>query len=153
MSGMTNDIQEREIAPVLVAGIRMTGCYGDCGKGFAALGKKVGRHISGKPMCLFYDGEYRDGDANFEPCMPIRKPVSVDGIDVRELPACRCVVFTHRGPYDELRRSYAIVLKYAKERGYNISLPTREVYLKGPGMIFWGNPKRYLTEIQLPIKS
>jgi effector-binding domain-containing protein len=40
-----------------------------------------------------------------------------------------------------------------KERGYEVTLPTREVYLKGPGMIFRGNPKKYLTEIQLPIKN
>ena len=114
MSVQAFEFEVRDIAPVLVAGIRMTGCYGDCGKGFATLGKRLGRHISGKPLCLFYDGEYRDGNANFEPCMPIRKPVSIEGIDVRELPACRCVVYMHRGHYDELRRSYSIVLKYAK---------------------------------------
>jgi effector-binding domain-containing protein len=27
--------------------------------------------------------------------------------------------------------------------------PSREIYLKGPGMIFKGNPKNYLTEIQI----
>jgi DNA-binding transcriptional MerR regulator/effector-binding domain-containing protein len=151
MIAATNAIQVRDVPPLLVGGIRMTGCYGDCGKGFAMLGKRLGRYVSGKPLCLFYDGEYRDCDANFEPCMPIRKPVSMEGIDVHELPACRCVVFVHQGPYDELSRSYALALRQAKERGYEISLPTREVYLKGPGMFFWGNPKKYLTEIQLPI--
>lgn len=35
----------------------------------------------------------------------------------------------------------------------NLTLPTREVYVKGPGMIFKGNPKNYLTEIQLPFKE
>ena len=28
-------------------------------------------------------------------------------------------------------------------------MPSREVYVKGPGMIFKGNPKNYLTEIQI----
>jgi hypothetical protein len=32
-------------------------------------------------------------------------------------------------------------------------MPTREVYLKGPGMIFKGNPKNYLTEIQIQVKN
>ena len=32
-------------------------------------------------------------------------------------------------------------------------LPSREVYLKGPGMILRGNPKNYLTEIQIPVKT
>ena len=42
-------------------------------------------------------------------------------------------------------------LQYARRQGLDIQLPTREVYIKGPGMIFKGNPKKYLTEIQLPI--
>jgi len=31
-------------------------------------------------------------------------------------------------------------------------MPTRELYVKGPGMIFKGNPKKYLTEIQILIR-
>ena len=153
MSATTYEIAERNVEPILVAGIRMQGCYGDCGQGFAKLCKSLGRYMAGKPLCLFYDGEYREGDANFEPCVPIRKPVDVDGISVRELPATNCVTLIHRGPYQELRSSYARVLKYVKDRNYEITLPTREVYVKGPGMIFRGNPKKYLTEIQLPIAT
>ena len=55
-----------------------------------------------------------------------------------------------RGPYDQLGRSYAKMLQHANDRKLNLALPTREVYVKGPGMIFKGNPKNYLTEIQLP---
>jgi DNA-binding transcriptional MerR regulator/effector-binding domain-containing protein len=153
MSKANSEIREREVEPILVAGIRMTGRYSDCGQGFATLGKRFGRHIAGKPLCLFYDGEYRDNDANFEPCMPIRKPVHSDGISVRELPAARCVTLLHHGPYDELCRSYARVMRYVKQRGYELSLPTREVYLKGPGMFFRGNPKKYITEIQIPVAT
>ena len=85
--------------------------------------------------------------------MPIRKGAAVDGISVRELPAGRCVSLVHRGPWDELGRSYAKVLSSVKDHGYAIECPTREVYLKGPGMIFRGNPKKYLTEIQFLIKE
>jgi len=101
----TTMIEERDIAPMLVAGIRMNGFYSDCGKGFATLGRRLGRRIAGKPLCLFYDGEYREGDANFEPCMPITKPVEADGIAVHELPAARCVTLIHRGPYEEFQKS------------------------------------------------
>jgi DNA-binding transcriptional MerR regulator len=153
MTAATYEIAERQLEPVLVAGIRMQGNYSDCGQGFAKLCRALGRHMAGKPLCLFYDGEYREGDANFEPCVPIRKSVSMDGIAVHELPAARCITLIHRGPYPELRSSYARLMKYVKARGHEIQLPTREVYVKGPGMIFRGNPKKYLTEIQLPIAS
>jgi effector-binding domain-containing protein len=43
------------------------------------------------------------------------------------------------------------VFDYLREKGYTATLPTREIYLKGPGMIFKGNPKKYLTEIQVVI--
>jgi DNA-binding transcriptional MerR regulator len=132
------EIEVRDVAPVMVAGVRMTGRYSEMGKAFGTLCKRLGRNIAGKPMCLYYDGEYREDDANFEPCLPVGKKLEMDGISSRELPAARCVTLVHRGPYDELRRSYARAMKYAKDRGYEILLPTREVYLKGPGMIFRG---------------
>ena len=149
------EIIERDIEPTLVAGIRMSGKYSDCGAGFATLGKQLGRHIAGKPLCLFYDGEYREEDANFEPCMPVRKSpkTNSDHISVRELPAARCITLIHYGPYEELSRSYARLLQHAKRQQHKISLPTREVYHKGPGMFFRGNPKKYVTEIQIPIET
>jgi DNA-binding transcriptional MerR regulator len=144
-------VQEKTIAPMLVAGYRMKGRYQEAGDGFARLGKAVGRYISGKALCLYYDGEYREEDANFEPCFPVRKAVSAEGITFRELPGGRCLTLVHQGPYDQLGRSYAKILKHRDRQKGEVILPTREVYLKGPGMIFKGNPKRYLTEIQLPI--
>jgi DNA-binding transcriptional MerR regulator/effector-binding domain-containing protein len=147
----TFEVEEKVLEPVLVAGVRFTGCYGDCGKYFAKIGRALGRHISGKPLNLYYDGEYREKDADIEACMPIRKRVEAEGISVRELPGGRCVSLVHQGPYDQLGRSYAKILDYVNQKGYNTILPSREVYLKGPGMIFKGNPKKYLTEIQIMI--
>ena len=143
-------VREKTLEPMLVAGIRMKGKYSDCGAGFSRLGKAVGRHICGKACCLYYDGEYRDGDADFEPCFPIRKEIAADGISIRTLPGGPCPTLVHRGAYDQLGRSYAKILKHADERKMKVSLPTRQVYVKGPGIIFKGNPKNYLTEIQLP---
>ena len=144
-------VTEKQLAPALVAGVRMKGRYSDCGKAFAKIGRAFGRYLCGKAMMLHYDSEYREDDADFEPCMPVRKAKVVDGIDVRELPGGRCVSLLHKGPYDQLGRSYAVVFEHVKRNGYTVAMPTREVYVKGPGMIFKGNPKNYLTEIQILI--
>ena len=146
-------VEEKSFEPLLVAGIRMKGKYADIGEGFARLGKAIGRHIAGKSLCLYYDGEYREDDADFEPCFPLRKEIKVEGVSIRTLPSARCLALVHRGPYDQLGRSYARILGEARRRSANVLLPTREVYLKGPGMIFKGNPKHYLTEILLPISA
>jgi len=151
LEGTRHAVEEKSVEPMLVAGIRVRGKYSDCGAVFPALGKAMGRYICGKPLCLFYDGEYREEDANFEPCFPIRKRVEAEGISVRELPGARCLSLVHRGRYDQLGRSYARILEYADQRQAKIALPTREIYLKGPGVFFKGNPSNYLTEILLPL--
>jgi len=153
MEQTTFEVREKSLDAMLVAGIRMKGRYGDCSKAFGRICRSMGRHIAGKPLMLHYETEYKENDADFEACVPVRQRKEVEGIAVRELPAGRCVSLLHKGPYEELSASYAKVLKYVKDHGYNIIMPTREVYLKGPGMIFKGNPRKYLTEIQFPIQS
>jgi len=145
-------IEEKKLEPILIAAIRMRGRYCECGKAFGRIARHFGRYLAGRPFLLHYDTEYHENDANFEACFPIRQRKQVEGIDVRELPGGPCVALVHKGPYEELGRSYAKVFDYLNAKGYEVEMPTREVYLKGPGMIFKGNPKRYLTEIQLPLK-
>lgn len=152
VEGASFAVEEKSVAPMLIAGIRTKGKYCECGLVFSRLGKSIGRYISGKAMCLYYDGEYREDDANFEPCFPIRKGVEAEGVSIRELPGSRCLSLVHQGPYDQLGRSYAKILKYAADKKAKLNLPSREVYVKGPGMIFKGNPKNYLTEILLPVQ-
>lgn len=147
------EVEEKTLDPILIAGVRMKGKYSDCGKGFAKIGRSFGRHIAGKPLMLHFDCEFKENDADFEACMPVRKAKEVDGVSVRQIPGGRCVSLTHKGPYDSLGRSYAKITSYIKEKKYEVLMPTREVYIKGPGMIFRGNPKNYLTEIQMLVKS
>ena len=142
------DIEERTLENMLIAGIREKGAYEDTGKRFARLGRAVGRYACGKPLNLYYDECYKEQDADFESCFPIRKPVEKKGIDVRILEGGRCLVLTHRGPYQNLGQSYERLFEYVREKKLEIRSPTREVYLKGPGMIFKGNPRDYITEIQ-----
>jgi hypothetical protein len=118
-------VEEKSLAPLLVAGIRMKWKHSGCGAGFARLGKAIGRHIAGKALCLCYDGEYREDDADFEPCFPIRREVSAEGISVHTLPGAKCLSLVHRGPYDQLGRSYARILAEARRRTANLLLPSR----------------------------
>jgi DNA-binding transcriptional MerR regulator/effector-binding domain-containing protein len=155
MQNETYDVQEKTIEPMLLAGVRMKGKYSDCGKGFSQIGRRMGRFICGPSFLLHYDHEYKEDGADFETCFPVRdraKAKSKDGITIRDLPGGRFVTLLHKGPYDEMGRSYEKILTYVKAKGFRVQTPSREVYLKGPGMIFRGNPKKYLTEIQMMIE-
>jgi DNA-binding transcriptional MerR regulator/effector-binding domain-containing protein len=153
MHNSSFQVEEKTLESTLIAGVRMRGKYSDCGQGFAKIGRRFGRHICGKPFMLHYDAEYKEDDADFEAGMPIKKGDSADGIEVRQLPGGRCVALLHQGPYNELGRSYEKILTYVQQNGYAIQMPTREVYIKGPGMILRGNPKKYLTEIQMLLEE
>jgi effector-binding domain-containing protein len=146
---------EREIEPMTVAGIRMHGRYSECGKLFGRLAKALYRHILGKPMNLYYDGEYREDDADFESCFPVKSDArtGAEGVSVHELPGGKFMTLIHKGPYEELGRSYSVIFEHVQRLGLRTLVPSREVYLKGPGMIFRGNPKNYLTEIQIPVEG
>lgn len=86
MATSSFEVEEKVVPPQLIAGVRMKGRYDQCGTGFSTIGKAFGRHISGKCFLLHYDTEYREDDADYEACMPIRKGTPVDGVAVRELP-------------------------------------------------------------------
>ncbi len=153
MKEATFEVQEKTVDAMVVAGVHMKGRYSDCGKGFAQIGRRFGRHICGKPFLLHYDTEYKEEDAEFDVCMPVRKGISSGEIFVRELAGGPCVSLLHKGPYAELGRSYARILNHVKQQGHQIEMPTREIYVKGPGMIFRGNPVKYLTEIQMLLRE
>ncbi|HTQ40072.1 MAG TPA: MerR family transcriptional regulator [Pirellulales bacterium] len=159
MKNSTFEVEEKVVDALWMAGVRMQGRYRDCGQGFSQIGRRLGRYIGGPCFLLHYDDEYKEADANFEACFPLRPEAkNIDakktaGISIRQLPGGKCVCLLHKGPYEELGRSYEKILKYMKSKAYNIEMPTREVYLKGPGMIFKGNPRKYLTEIQILIKA
>lgn len=142
------EVEEKEIDTILIAGYRMKAKYDEVGKGFSIIGKKFGRHINGKPITLFYDKEYVEENADYEACFPIRKGTSDNEVSVRELKGGKCVSVIHKGPYDEIGEAYKKLINYVGEKGLKTIVPTRIVYIKGPGMIFKGNPRNYLSEVQ-----
>ena len=149
----SSEIEVRELDAMLVAAVPIKGRYSECGRGFSMIGKNFGRHLCGKPLLLLHDNEFREEDAEFEACIPIRKGATKNGVLVKELPARSHVTLLHRGPYSEVGRSYERIFAHMKEQGLEPDLPSREVYLKGPGMIFRGNPQKYLTDIQIPVAA
>src|SRR5262249_11465645 len=130
----THEVTEKTLEPFLIAGIRMQGHYADCGKAFGKIGRTFRSDISGPAFLLHYNSEYRENDADFEACMSVKKRRAANGIEVRELPAVQALTLQHRGSYHEIAPAYALLLRTIRERKYEILMPTREIYLRGPGI-------------------
>jgi len=89
---------------MLVAGIRMKGKYSECGAGFSTTWqKRLGATLRESPCACTYDGEYREEDANFEPCFPISKRIEIEGISIRELPGAMWLVTRASGALRSIR--------------------------------------------------
>ena len=150
-NSMSYKIEIKKLEPVLIASVRYQGRYEDTGKYFAKLFGAVKNRAAGAPFNLYYDGEYRENDADIEVCVPVRESVSAAGVESRHLPTMEVIVTTHVGPYDRLGDAYKAVSDFAAKNHLEMKTPSRETYIKGPGMIFKGNPNKYQTEIAVEI--
>jgi effector-binding domain-containing protein len=153
---MSLNIEEKTIEDFTFAGFRFTGTYDQIGNAFSAVGKNCGRFIYGKALGLYYNDEYKEKDADIEGGFPVKpectaKDFSKKNIKCRTLAGGRAVTLIHCGSYDTLGKSYQRLLDYIRDKGYKTKSPSREIYHKGPGMIFTGNPEKYITEIQFLI--
>lgn len=146
------EIEIKSIGDQVVVANRWRGQYEQTGKEIGKLYRVAGRHVAGPAINLFYDGEYRERGADVESCLPVKKAISGKSTSFT-LKGGKFATLTHRGPYDAITHSYARLFDFINQQGARPGLPSREVYHKGPGMIFKGNPQRYLTEIQIPIES
>lgn len=150
VTNTSSNIHIKTIPELLVVSIRWQGSHSDTGTAMGKIYQAGGRHSIGPALNLCYDGEYRDV-ADIESCLPIKKVVK-SGLGCRKLPAEKCVSYLHKGSYENIGESYQRVFDYIKNNELTMKLPTREVYIKGPGMIFKGNSKNYLTELLIPIE-
>ncbi len=146
---------DKALPPLLAVCYRFTGRYPDIGKHISKVFRTAGGKADGPPFCLYHDGEYREEDADIEIALPVKQtvPVRIPGVEIREIPGGPALTLIHAGPYTTLTSSYRRLMDALKERGLAPLIPSREVYLKGPGMIFRRNPAKYRTEIQMPYKK
>lgn len=154
LNSQRQEIEEKALGDLLIAGIRWTGEYGKTGEVFSKLFRRTRSCATGKPFNLYYDKRYVVDGADIETCVQLSKdPGGVEGVRVRKLAGGQAVSLLFQGPYDQIGSAYGKLSSYARRRGFEIIRPTREVYLKGPGVIFRGNPRKYLTEIQFLVKE
>jgi len=144
----TNQVLEKQLGDLLVASIRVKARYEETGKFIGQLYKTAGRHAEGKPINLYWDNSYVENDADIEVCLPVKKAIKAAApVSTRTLIGGRAVSIVHKGPYGTQGSSYKAGIDYMTENNLTPTQVPREVFLKGPGMIFKGNPENYLTEI------
>ena len=140
-----------DIGGVFAASIRFTGWYSDMDKYVPLLYKAVGGNRSGRLFNCYYDTACVE-NADIEICLPVKNRIAGAHVSCRKLPGLRGLRTVHYGGYDTLYLAYKAMFEFANKHSLKTLTPSREIYVKGPGMIFKGNPANYITEIILPIK-
>lgn len=149
---MNYKVEVRDIEPVTVASIRFKGKYNNVGNYIGRIYKAVIGKAAGAPFNLYYDTEYKE-EADIELCVPTTRLISDISVTAKTLSAIKAISTIHKGSYSTLNLAYKTLIDYAAKHNLTCLPPSREVYIKGPGMIFKGNENNYITEIIIPYQE
>ncbi len=152
-------IDIRELPEVIVASMRTTiPSYSALFSVVPPMGdimRKQGAVCREPAYCfnIYHDGEYREKDIDVEICEAVTALCNNgDGVVYKKIPAVKnAAVIMHKGPYETLRTSYAEILSWIENSGYEITDHPRESYIDG----IWNkeNPQDWRTEIQIPVRK
>ena len=140
-----------ELGEQIVPSMSFKGSYATCSSYFPKLFKAIKNKVNGYPLNMYYDGEFKE-EATIESCVPIKERIISKDIEIKTLPKIRAIKTSHIGSYDKLSYAYKAIMDYASKNNIQLNIPTREVYIKGPGIFMKGNPDKYITEIYIPLK-
>ena len=175
------NVEMKTVPAMDVVTVRYRGRYDEMGSRIGLLFRFCGRWVGGPVFALYRDPEYREDDADIEVCLPLkgqsaekaRRSVerflkgslsacpddsreaemeSGDRIAIRNVPQATVLSIVHVGGYDTIGEGYRKIGDEMARREIRSTPPSRELYLKGPGMVFRGNPAKYRTEIQMPVE-
>lgn len=150
---MNYQIEIRDMEPIRVAFIKYKGIVTEANKVFPNVFKSIQGRANGAPFFCYYVMDQKLKMGELELCVPTAETPKLNGIEVKEMPRIKAVSVTHVGPYETLHNAYDAIESYARENNLILQHPFREVFIKGPGMLLKGNPKKYITEILFPIKE
>ncbi len=174
------EIAIKDISEYPVIALRYVGRYDEIGPRIRILFRIAARYAGGPVLALHWNAEYRETDADIEACLTL-KPESIEKVrslteryalthgatagteqwelsdgqllSVRTLAGEKHYATVHAGAYETIGEGYKRIMDAISEAGKDMAVPIRELYLKGPGMVFRGNPKKYRTEIQVPTNT
>jgi len=108
--------------------------------------------IVGPIIFISHDAEYMEEDADIEVAIPIAGRIAIDSeeIEIKNLESNHVVSVLHTGSYSEVGSGYTRIHESIINNGYEISGPSREIYLNDPNKV---NEDDLLTEIQVPVRK
>lgn len=139
------------VEEMLVAYLPFTDSYDALNHYIPILYRGVKNHKNGALFSCYFHEEFVE-IPHVELCIPVKQAITTTQISTKTLTSIHALHTTHYGSYESLNFAYKALFTYVNQHHMQIKLPIREQYVKGPGMIFRGNPATYVTEIFLPFE-
>lgn len=157
------DVVTRRLEPELVACIRTTLSpdedLEDIFNELEAVVRDAGVRAARPPATVVH-AEYGTGDRDLEAVVPISRPIPTTArVSIRRLPRALAAAVIHRGPYEGLARSRAVLGGWIAASRLRPAGPLRIIYLQFgadanleiPGPFLTDSAKRFVTELQQPV--
>lgn len=100
----------------------------------------------------YLEPAYKDEDILVEVCEAVtEKKEDSEFVKFKEFPEILAACIYHKGSYNDFPRTYAVVLKFIEENGYEICGNIRESYIDG----VWNkeSEKDWLSQIEIPVRA
>lgn len=150
---MEYHVEQRNMEEIRVAFTKYRGDVRNANKVFPLVFQSIRGNNSAAPFFAYYELNVETKEGVMELCVPTEMEPEKNGVEIKIIPTQKALVTTHVGSYETIIHAYEAIQEYATKNNIELALPYREVYIKGPGMIFKGNPDHYITEVVFPIKE
>lgn len=150
---MDYQVEIKDIEPIRVAFIHYKGPVSEASKVFPNVFKAIRGKANGAPFFCYYKMDQESKIGGMDLCVPTAETPNCNGITLKDMPRIKAISVTHVGSYETMQHAYEAIDSYAGTNNLSLCLRSREVYIKGPGMILKGNPSKYITEILFPISE
>ncbi|MGC6768847.1 GyrI-like domain-containing protein [Enterococcus sp. LJL128] len=148
---MSEQISIKNIEPVRVAYRSYQGDVRSAGKLMPSIFKAIRGRNTGAPFFCIYKTDPKTKIGEVELCVPTAEQPAAADVGIKTFPQMRALSLIHKGSYDTLAAAYKQLSVYIQKNDLTVTGACREVYIKGPGALFKGNPAGYITEILMPV--
>jgi effector-binding domain-containing protein len=106
--------------------------------------------FTGPGIAVWYDSGMQPQDMRVAAAVPTNGALPAgDRVHIEELPAVDQMAYVvHHGPFATLPQAYGALFTWIEANGYQITGPSREVYLQYERE---GDQNQYVTELQAPV--
>jgi len=110
----------------------------------------IGAKMAGPPFSRYH--AVSDSEVDLEAGVPVAKPITGKGrVAASELPAGKCAMVWHIGPYEKLREAHEGLRAWAEANKLKAGTAPWEIYWTDPGMV--PDPAKWRTQLFLPLEK